>query len=317
MKALRLLLDGRPYLGLAGVKSLDPPRSGAVHETWNVVLEPGRHKIAVQADSDVSNAVSEPVEVIVDQEVQLPMLYVLSIGVAAYPGDLRLNYTAKDAEALAHALQEYSKVLFRKVEVRLLTDQKATRAEMSRGLTWLKQQMTQNDVGVVFFSGHGQKDAEGSLYLLPVDVDTNDLLTTAMPRVVFMNALAGMPGRVITLLDACHAGAIDGDRRKDGPGGLTDELVRDLVTDDYGVIVMASSTGRESSLESNAQRQSYFTYALTEGLSGKADLNHDGVVYLNELDNYVTDRVKALTKGQQHPVTAKPASIRSFPLAKP
>jgi hypothetical protein len=41
------------------------------------------------------------------------------------------------------------------------------------------------------------------------------------------------------------------------------------------------------------------------------------VVYLNELDAYVTDRVKELTKGQQHPVTAKPTSIRSFPLARP
>jgi hypothetical protein len=315
--ALRLLLDGRPYRGQGGVAAIASPRPGEVRQAWNVALEPGEHALAVQAESKVSKAVSEPVEVIVDRAVQLPSLYVLSIGIAAYPGNLRLNYTAKDAEALARVLQAHSKALFRKIEVKLLTDQKATRAEMSQGLTWLKQQMTQNDVGVVFFSGHGQKDIEGSLYLLPVDVDPNDLLTTAMPRVVFMNALAGMPGRIITVLDACHAGAIDGDRPKEGPGGLTDDLVRDLVTDDYGVIVMASSTGRESSLESNAQRQSYFTYALTEGLTGKADLNRDGVVYLNELDTYVTDRVKELTQGQQHPVTAKPTSIRSFPLAKP
>jgi hypothetical protein len=98
---------------------------------------------------------------------------------------------------------------------------------------------------------------------------------------------------------------------------LTDDLVRDLVTDDYGVIVMASSTGRESSLENNAERQSNFTLALVEGLSGKADYNKDKVVYLNELDTYVAERVKELTKGQQHPVTARPASVRSFPLARP
>jgi hypothetical protein len=40
-------------------------------------------------------------------------------------------------------------------------------------------------------------------------------------------------------------------------------------------------------------------------------------VYLTGLDAYVTDRVKELTKGRLHPVTAKPTSIRSFPLAKP
>ena len=94
-------------------------------------------------------------------------------------------------------------------------------------------------------------------------------------------------------------------------------MVRDLATDDYGVVVMCSSMGREFSLESAEVGQGYFTKALIEGLSGRADGNADGVVYLTELDAYVTDRVKALSKGLQHPVTAKPASIRSFPLTRP
>ena len=79
---------------------------------------------------------------------------------------------------------------------------------------------------------------------------------------------------------------------------------------------MASSMGREPSLENNANRQGSFTLALVEGLSGKADTNKDGAVYLNELDSYISDRVKELTRGKQHPVTAKPTSIRSFPLAR-
>jgi hypothetical protein len=52
-------------------------------------------------------------------------------------------------------------------------------------------------------------------------------------------------------------------------------------------------------------------------IAGGADAKKDGTVYLNELDAYVTDRVEELTRGQQHPVTAKPTSIRSFPLARP
>jgi hypothetical protein len=52
-------------------------------------------------------------------------------------------------------------------------------------------------------------------------------------------------------------------------------------------------------------------------LPGRADQNKDGVEYLNGLDAYVTDRVKELTRRQQHPVMAKPTSIRSFPLARP
>jgi hypothetical protein len=38
---------------------------------------------------------------------------------------------------------------------------------------------------------------------------------------------------------------------------------------------------------------------------------------LHHLDSYITDRVKELTKGRQHPVTARASTLRSFPLAKP
>jgi DNA-directed RNA polymerase specialized sigma24 family protein len=57
--------------------------------------------------------------------------------------------------------------------------------------------------------------------------------------------------------------------------------------------------------------------ALPDVEARKADYNQDGVVYFHELDGYVTERVKELSKGQQHPVTARPTSIRSFPLSKP
>ena len=316
--ALRLLLDGRPYKGQGGVRAVEPPRMGEVAMSWAVDLEPGTHTLAVQAESAKSQGLSEPVEVTYapEEAVELPSLYVLAVGVSAYPGDLRLHYAAQDAEAVERTFRAKSGPLFRKVEVKRLTDAGATRKDVLAGLTWLRKQMTQRDVGVVFFSGHGMRDAEGSLYLLPVDADPDDLLATAVADDQLKKALAGMPGRVLALLDACHAGAAGGDRRK-SPRGLTDDLVRDLVTDDYGVIVMASSTGREFSLESNARRQSTFTLALVEGLSGAADYNKDHVVYLNELDNYVSDRVKELTQGQQHPVTARPTSIRSFPLARP
>ena len=60
-----------------------------------------------------------------------------------------------------------------------------------------------------------------------------------------------------------------------------------------------------------------FTCALVEGLSGKAAKAGNGAVYLHHLDAYVTDRVKELSKGKQHPVSAKPTTIRSFPLSKP
>jgi len=107
-----------------------------------------------------------------------------------------------------------------------------------------------------------------------------------------------------------------GGEKKRNTRSLTDDLIRDLVTDERGVIAMCSSTGRQFSLESNEHQQGVFTLAIVEGLRGKAK-QVDGAVYLHHLDVYVTDRVRELSRGQQSPTTARPTSIRSFPLSKP
>jgi uncharacterized caspase-like protein len=80
---------------------------------------------------------------------------------------------------------------------------------------------------------------------------------------------------------------------------------------------MCAAMGREESRENAQFGHGLFTLALIEGLSGKADLHKEGVVRLNGLDSYVDYRVTELSKDGQHPVTAKPATIRSFALSTP
>jgi WD40 repeat protein len=319
--ALRLLFDGRPYEGQVGTRQLkvEGPNKpqGEVRTSWKVKLTPGKHRLAVQAENAVSKAVSDEIEVTYNENrSERPALYVLAIGISKYPGDLELKYAAKDARDLEALWKAQKGKLYRNIEIKVLTDKDATREGILGGFDWLKKQMTQRDVAVISFSGHGARDNDGTFYLAPVDVKPSSLAATGVPGDQLKKTLAGIPGRILLLLDACHAGAVDGDKRR-ALGGLTDDLVRDLATDDFGVIVMCSSMGREYSLESDKDKQGMFTRALLEGLGGKADYNGDGVVYLSELDTYITDRVKELSEGKQHPVTAKPASIRSFPLSRP
>ena len=329
--AVRLLMDGRPYSGVEGVKTFNPPRAGEVRESWTVALAPGVHTFAVVAETAASKGTSEPVEVFLGargmtrgtddprkvEDLQKPALYALCVGVSNYADEkLKLTYAAADAEALAKAIEAGSKGVFRKVEVKVLTDGKATRRAILKELTWLRKQMTQNDVAVVSFAGHGEKDPTGVFYLLPADVEQDDLLGTAVKGAEVKELLAGTPGKFVLLLDACHSGGIGGERTR-GVGGATDDYVRDLATDDYGVVVLCSSTGKELSIESRSAGHGFFTLALLEGLAGKGPKTADGVVYLHHLDGYVTERVKELSAGRQHPVTAKPASVRSFPLTKP
>jgi uncharacterized caspase-like protein len=244
-------------------------------------------------------------------------LYVLSIGVAAYQADgLSLTYADDDARKLTETLARGGSGLFRKIEHKLVLDADATQRGILEGLLWLKQQMTQHDIAVLFYSGHGDRDENGAFYLLPVDhVPETPLLLSGVSDDEIKAVLGGTPGRIIVLLDACHAGALGGDTRK-STRSVTDDIVRDLSTDDYGVIVMASAMGREFSIESSVFASGCFTLALTQGLEGAADANEDGYVYFTELDAYVSTKVKELTQGRQHPVTAKPATIRPFPLSR-
>jgi hypothetical protein len=49
-------------------------------------------------------------------------------------------------------------------------------------------------------------------------------------------------------------------------------------------------------------------------LEGKADRVKAGVVRIAGLEEYVYDRVKALTGGKQKPMVAKPKMVENFPI---
>jgi WD40 repeat protein len=321
--ALALLMDGRPLSGGDGRKQVgDGPANAAEKiQTWQVRLVPGRHRLAVVAESDVSNGHSEEVEVVYEEHrVTPPKLYGLLVGVADYADEsLRLNYATADATLLEQVLGDKSARAFAGgIELRRLVDRTATREAVVDGLDWLKDSMKPQDVGIIFFSGHGHRDDTGIFYMLTADVKRAKIDGTALDGAFFKRKLAGIKGRLVVMLDACHAGAVEKD--VDGARQLrpiADDFVQDMVREDSGIIMMCSSRGQEVSIEDPNLGHGYFTQALTEGLSGKADSNGDGVVYLTELDSYLFERVRTLSHDRQHPVTAKPASVVPFVLSKP
>jgi WD40 repeat protein len=319
--ALDLLIDNRPYQGQKGTVKVADPKPGKAGASWQVELEPGKHTVKVLADTELlKGAASEEVEVRYvggGAQVELPRLCILAVGISRY-GDrtLNLDYADADARAVVDAYQAHSRKLFAKIETRLLLDEQATRRGILQGLIWLREQVKAGDYPVLYFAGHGEKDKDGALYFLPADVDARDLASTAISADDLKRLLGGIPGRLTAILDACHSGGIDGGRTR-GPHGLTDDLLRDLIAEESGLVVLCATTGNEQAQESTAHKHGVFTQALLEGLAGKADANGDGVVYLDELGLYLNQRVGELSRRQQHPVLGKPTSVRAFPVSKP
>jgi WD40 repeat protein len=312
INSMRLLVDGRPFQGAAGVKRFAKPGENA-EASWEVPLLPGPHTFAVIADTGLSKGMSRVARVVRSGTPPKPNLYVLAVGISAYPGDMKLHYAASDALLLKEAFETYSKDVFGKVEVRLLTDATATRKNIVDGLDWLKTNVEAKDVGVVSFSGHGMRDDDGRFYLVTVDIDKRNPEGTCLSGDEFKNRLESLPGRIVAILDACHSGAVAEKDKAHAP--RTDNLVRDLVSEDSGVIVMCASLGREVSWENSQTKAGFFTFALVEGMREFGDIDQDGLVYINELDRYAAARVAQLSKGGQTPTLGRPPTIRPFPIA--
>jgi WD40 repeat protein len=318
--SLRLLLDGRPYGGADSLKSFSNARPGKVTASWDVELPPGTHRLAVKATCEASDSTSDEVELTyVPPGAATPKgptanLYVLAIGINAYPGRLRLKGATPDARLIEQTFKDKGRGLFRGVETNLLTDREATQGGIRDGLDWLKSRAKSGDVAVVFYAGHGSGQASTGFYLLPVDVDPRKLEQTAVSGQELRRQLGELPSSTLLLLDACYAGSFDGGKRKRSLPAAADALVREFVYD-QGLVVMCGAAKEQEAAEEEGH--GFFTRALVDGLTGKAARGRDGLVYLHHLGAYVIDRVKELSDGEQEPTVSNTSLVRSFPLAKP
>lgn len=314
--ALRVLVDGR--MVTAEIQPVPGTEAGV--SDLIVPLPQGSSTVAVLAESatGVGDAVLLHVRRPAPQGAFTlkPKLYVLAVGVGAYPSqNLRLLFPAKDAGDLAAALRAQAGKLYREVQVKVLADKDATKTAILDGLQWLQQQTTDKDVAVLFLAGHGVEDpSSGQYYYIPYDGELGRMMSTLLPDVVVRQALSGLAGKVLLFLDTCHAGKVFADRNLRGTGAWI-RFVNELSSAENGVVVFASSTGRQSSQEAPEWGNGAFTKALVEGLAGKADYRHSGRITVDMLDYYISERVKALTGGTQSPTTAKPSTVPDFPIA--
>jgi WD40 repeat protein len=248
-------------------------------------------------------------------------LYALVAGVAKFkdPSINPLSWAAKDARDFAEALKRQGR-LYRKVEVRLLTDEEADNGAILDGLTWLKRQVGQGDAGVVFLAGHGVTDPGGEYYYVPYNARLENVAGvplptrgSSVPDSEISRTLKQLAGNALFFFDTCHAGQAAGISFR---GAQDYNKLINEIAGSANAIVLASSTGTELSQERDEWRQGAFTKALLEGLAGAADvLPKDGIVTIDELNLYVKERVKELTGGLQHPVDLRPKETRNIPFA--
>lgn len=252
-----------------------------------------------------------------DEFVIRPKLYILAIGVSKYAdANYNLGFAAKDAKDFAAAMQKQKSLLYRDIEIKILTDEIATRDNIVDSLDWITRATTSKDVAMVFFAGHGINDNLNRYYFAPHNYNPEKLASTGVTRDNFIDAIQSIAGKVVFFVDTCHAGNSIGTtvKRRDGAVDVNG-FANELASAENGAIVFTASTGRQVSLEDAMWNNGAFTKALIEGLSGRAEVVGKGKITINSLDLYISERVKELTKGRQTPTTAKPDTVSDFPVA--
>ena len=318
LKDVKILVDGRPAAGERGVAPASMPANGDALEV-KVIIPPQDTTVSVIAANRYTTSAPATVHLhwrganAGDSKLK-PILYVLSVGVSQYSDPaLQLRYAAKDAQDFAAALLRQKGGLYRDVQVKVLTDDKANKDDVISGLDWIRKKTTSDDVAMVLLSGHGVNDESGKYVFLPHDADMEKLLLTGVSVLDIESTISSLRGKTLFFVDTCHSGNVIGGRKVDRPD--VNGLINELASPERGAVVFAASTGTQSSIEDPRWSNGAFTKALVEGLNGKADYGTPGRITVTGLELWIENRVPELTQDQQTPMSQKPGPVTNYTIA--
>jgi Caspase domain len=159
-----------------------------------------------------------------------------------------------------------------------------------------------DDVLLLHFSCHGLKSESGELFFAAPNTRPNRLGSTAISADFVQRCMRASRARsIVLLLDCCYGGAFAQGVavRASGDVNVLGSFPRERLGGGRGRAVITASSAMEYAFEGDrladrsSPRPSVFTGALVEGLiTGDADRDQDGWVSLNELYDYIFDKVR-------------------------
>jgi hypothetical protein len=200
----------------------------------------------------------------------------------------RLVTPGLDAKSLARVLGDPAIGRF---DVHTLVNRPAS--EILREIEAFFAERKKGDLTLLYFSGHGVKDDDGRLYLAATDTRRGLFRSTAVPATFINESMSASRSRQqVLILDCCHSGAFA--RGMVAKGGESVDLRERF--EGRGRVVLTASNSTQYAFQGDdilGQAQpSIFTRFLVRGLeTGEADQDGDGWVALDELYDYVYERV--------------------------
>ena len=288
------------------------PTTRAVRAANTIDVDLPRHDCTVMMYAQNKNGNSEPATIRLIREatsMELPKLFVVAIGVGDYndPKLPKLRFTCKDAKDFSKAITSKKGLPYEDVQVKILCDNEATRADIFEAMEWLKQESSPNDVCIFFFAGHGMRDEKDRFYFMPYGCNT-DKLYECFSASDFRNEAEDIHGKLIAFVDACYSGALF----EGGRSAATTHFIEQLKRSKNGMLLYASSSSDTKSREDESWENGAFTKALVEALNGAAKEEHAEGLSTQELEHFLYKQVRKLTDFKQTPIFINPSGIEHF-----
>ena len=301
IKAIRVQVNGRqideetPAVGSGGFH--------AGEKTLEIPLAAGRNDVRIV----LTNAIGEKAEMVTvmhEGEGDLDKrgtLYILAIGVEKYPGlgkicgpgggmSCDLGYTSADARQLADTIEKRVGPSHANVVKRLLINEASnpndlpTAANIVDAIGQLRETL-ETDTIVVSISGHGHNEGPNYRFLPTNAAWEQGALrsSTVVAWHALQEAIESAKGRRFLFVDTCHSANAYNARLGNAAYHAN-------------IIAYAASTFDQEALEAPTLGHGLFTYAVVEGLGGKAALRSRGEISAKDLADYVGRRVDELAR---------------------
>jgi hypothetical protein len=223
----------------------------------------------------------------------------------------KLKYTEEDAISVHKYLTDPEGGQVPSRNVRLLTNERASKAEILESLDYLAEKSRELDSIVIYFAGYGArldnklengKPVRPTLFLVPYDANPQDIEKTCISINEIEKKLADTEAReILIILDTSFGG--DMESRSLAGRAETTGIFENILKQSGRYLLLSGKPG-EGAMEISDHRHGVFTFYMLEGLKGPADSNKNDIITLGELHNYLSGKVAEETEMEgnaQHP----------------
>ncbi|MGC3980935.1 MAG: polysaccharide deacetylase family protein [Steroidobacteraceae bacterium] len=215
------------------------------------------------------------------------------IGIDDYNKWPKLQYATRDAEAVRDEMIQHFG--FNSDHVFTLLNGQATRSAILNVFHehFAHEAAGKSDRLFVFFAGHGATRSLSSGrtlgYIIPADSNPDQFESDAIPMTELQNISESItPKHAFFVMDACYSGL--GLARGSADRFLKDNAKR------QGRQMLTAGGADQMVADGGPDGHSVFTWTLLQALSGKGDLNGDGLMTATELAAYIGPAVASISQ---------------------